>query len=76
MAEKRKSLRMEMDAVLKLNTIETTKDVTGIPKEEFSVNVLNVSTGGIAFKAKEELKLNTYYDLHLVLWTSRHLIPL
>ena len=29
-----------------------------------------MSTGGIAFKSKEELRLNTYYDLHLVLWTK------
>ncbi|MBQ6814900.1 MAG: PilZ domain-containing protein [Lachnospiraceae bacterium] len=70
MDEKRKSPRMEMDAVLKLNMLETKKDTSGLTKEEFTVNVLNVSTGGIAFKSKEELKLNTYYDLHLVLWTK------
>lgn len=70
MEEKRKSKRLEMDAVLKLNLLKTKKDTTGLPKEEFEVNVLNVSTGGIAFKSKEELRLNTYYDLHLVLWTK------
>lgn len=70
MEEKRKSKRMELNATLKLNQVETRKDTTGLPKEEFMVDILNVSTGGIAFKCKEELKLNTYYDLHLVLWTK------
>lgn len=70
MDEKRKSTRMAMDAVLKLNMLKTKKDVTGITQDEFVVQVLNVSTGGIAFKSKEELRLNTYYDLHLVLWTK------
>lgn len=70
MEEKRKAKRMEMDAVLKLNQLKTKKDISDLSKDEFSVNVLNVSTGGIAFKSKEELRLNTYYDLHLVLWTK------
>lgn len=70
MDEKRRATRMKMDGVLKLNMLQTKKDIAGIPKEEFTINVLNVSTGGIAFKTKEELRLNTYYDLHLVLWTK------
>lgn len=70
MEEKRKSVRMNMDATLKLNLVKTKKDVSGITKDEFIVNVLNVSRGGMAFKSKEELKLNTYYDIHLILWTK------
>lgn len=70
MEEKRKSKRMELNAIIKLNELRTRKDTSGLSKEEFFVNILNVSTGGIAFKSKEELKLNTYYDIHLVLWTK------
>ncbi len=70
MEEKRTSKRMELNAVLKLNELETKKDTTGLPKEAFDVNILNVSTGGLAFKCTQELKLNTYYDIHLVLWTK------
>lgn len=70
MEEKRKSKRLELNAVLKLNQLKTKKDISGLSKDEFSVNILNVSTGGVAFKSKEELRLNTYYDLHLVLWTK------
>lgn len=70
MEEKRKSKRLELNAVLRLNQLKTKKDISGLSKDEFSVNILNVSTGGVAFKTKEELRLNTYYDLHLVLWTK------
>ena len=70
MSEKRRATRMEMDAVLKLNSIQTMRDTEGLSHEEFTVNVLNVSTSGVAFKSTQELKLNTYYDLHLVLWTK------
>ena len=70
MSEKRRATRMEMDAVLKLNSIQTMRDTEGLSHEEFTVNVLNVSTSGVAFKSTQELKLNTYYDLELVLWTK------
>ena len=70
MSEKRRATRMKMDAVLKLNSIQTMRDTEGLSHEEFTVNVLNVSTSGVAFKSTQELKLNTYYDLELVLWTK------
>jgi len=70
MEEKRKAKRMTMDATLRLNQVETTKDTSGLRKEPFMVDVLNVSTGGIAFKCKDDLKIDTYYDIHVVLWTK------
>ena len=70
MNEKRGAERTDLNAKLKLNQLETKKDISGLRKEEFEVTVLNVSTSGIAFKCKEELKLNTYYDVNLVLWTK------
>ena len=43
MEEKRSAKRIELNAVLKLNELKTTKDTSGLSKEEFDVNVLNVS---------------------------------
>ena len=70
MEEKRRAKRIELNATLKLNQVETKKDITGLRKEEFEVDVLNVSTSGIAFKCTEDLKIDTYYDIHVVLWTK------
>jgi hypothetical protein len=70
MTEKRRAARLELNAVLKLNEVETKKSVDGLAKEPFDVQVLNVSRGGIAFKCNQELRLNTYYDIHVVLWTK------
>ena len=70
MTEKRRAKRIEMNAILQLNEVETKKDTDGLTKEPFYVQVLNVSRGGIAFKSSQELRLNTYYDIHVVLWTK------
>lgn len=70
MEERRKSKRMELNVTLKLNQVETKRDITGLKKDPFEVDVLNISTGGIAFKSKDDLKLDTYYDIHVVLWTK------
>ncbi len=70
MEEKRRAKRMDLNATLKLNQVETKKDITGLRREEFTVDVLNVSTTGIAFKCTEDLKIDTYYDIHVILWTK------
>lgn len=70
MTEKRRAARMDLNAVLRLNEVQTKKDVNGLTKEPFEVMVLNVSRSGIAFKCSQELRLNTYYDIHVVLWTK------
>lgn len=70
MEEKRRSTRLKLDATLKLNQVRTTKDTAGLRKEAFMVEVLNISTGGIAFKCEDDLKIDTYYDIHVVLWTK------
>ncbi len=70
MEEKRRSKRMEIDAKIKLNLLQNDKDLTGLNKESFNVKLVNVSKDGIGFKSGEELKLNTYYDAELILWTK------
>ncbi|MBE5939102.1 MAG: PilZ domain-containing protein [Lachnospiraceae bacterium] len=66
--EKRKSKRMKIDVSIKLNLIKNTKDLSGLNTDEMVVDLVNVSEDGIAFKTSEELKLNTFYDTHMVLW--------
>ncbi len=68
MSEKRLAKRMEIDVSIKLNLIKNVKDVSKLNKEEFEVDLVNVSEGGIAFRSAEELMLNTFYDTHMVLW--------
>lgn len=68
MQEKRRAKRMDIDVRIKLNLIKNTKDVSRLKKEEFEVDLVNVSEGGIAFRTAEELMLNTFYDTHMVLW--------
>lgn len=70
MQEKRKSIRMGIDVTIKLNEVKNFKRVDDLNKKEMVVNLVNVSRDGLAFKSEEELKLNTYYDVHVVLWTK------
>ncbi len=68
MEEKRRALRMDIEVKIKLNELKTEKPIEGLKKEPIEVVLINASRGGIAFKTSEELKLNTYYDVSLVLW--------
>lgn len=70
MNEKRKSTRMDIDVHIRLNEVKNFKNVAGLKKDEMDVSLVNVSRDGLAFKSEEELKLNTYYDVHVVLWTK------
>lgn len=71
MLEKRYGKRMGIDVKIKLNHIKNTKDVSNLKSDEFEVKLINVSETGIAFKSKEELKLNTFYDTKMVLWDKQ-----
>ncbi len=70
MNEKRKSTRMDIDVKLQLNPVKNHKNVEGLTQESFDVKLVNVSRDGLAFMTMEELKLNTYYDVNIVLWTK------
>lgn len=68
--EKRWTKRIGIDAKIKLKSIKNRKTVYELNKEEFDVDVINISKGGMAFKTKETLALNSFYDSKVVLWTK------
>lgn len=68
--EKRWSKRMEINATIRLRSIRNDKMIFEPNKDEFEVDVINISKGGMAFRTKEFLPLNSYYDAKVVLWTK------
>ncbi len=70
--DKRRNKRLPIDVTIKLKQVKQGNEqyASTMPKEEFEVELVNVSKDGIAFKAKENLMLNTYFDAHLVLWAK------
>lgn len=68
--EKRWSKRMDINTTIKLKAIRNNKAVFEPNTSEFNVDVINISKGGMAFKTKEMLPLNSYYDARVVLWTK------
>ena len=71
MQERRRSNRMKIDVSIKLDPVKNCEsDTTNLKKEEFTVELVNLSKDGLAFKSDEKLQLNTYYDTNVVLWTK------
>lgn len=70
-SEKRKSKRMGINVKIKLQRVnENASAFANFKEEEFEVNVVNISKDGIAFRTKEFLALNSFYDTNVVLWTK------
>ncbi len=67
--EKRRSRRLELNVKVKVRKIDTYEYLIPI-KDEFEVDVVNVSKDGIAFKSTEKMLLNTFYNVDVVLWTK------
>ena len=60
MQERRKSNRMKIDVTIKLDPVKNGEsDTTNLKKEEFTVELVNLSKDGLAFKSDEKLQLNT-----------------
>lgn len=68
--ERRKSNRMDINVKIKLNSVKTNGNTADLNQEEFDVELVNISRGGLAFRSNEKLALNTYYDTTIVLWTK------
>ena len=68
--ERRKSNRMDFNVKIKLNSVKTNGNTADLNQEEFDVELVNISRGGLAFRSNEKLALNTYYDTTIVLWTK------
>ena len=59
--EKRRARRTDIDVTISLRQLDD-KYVTGYSGDTVTVNVINISKDGIAFKSDYEFRLNTYYD--------------
>lgn len=68
--EKRRSKRMGINVKIKLQKVKDNLASLGLKQEEFEVNVVNISKDGMAFRTKELLTLNSFYDTKVVLWTK------
>lgn len=68
--ERRKSNRMDINVIIKLNSVQSKGNTEHLNKEEMDVDVVNISRGGLAFRSDEKLALNTYYDTTIELWTK------
>lgn len=66
--EKRRSKRLEINVKMMLHSIKECTYLLPV-KDEFEVDVVNVSKDGIAFRSSEILLLNTFYNADVVLWT-------
>lgn len=68
--EKRKSRRVGINVKIKLQKVTDNPLVYGLKEDEFEVNIVNISKDGMAFRTKERLALNSFYDTKVVLWTK------
>ncbi len=69
-AEKRWAKRMNINATIRLQSINNDRAVTYEPnRNDFEVEVTNISKGGIGIETTEFLPLNSYYEAKIVLWT-------
>lgn len=68
--EKRRSKRMGINVKIKLQKVSSNPAPLGLKQEEFEVSVVNISKDGMAFRSKEFLALNSFYDTKVVLWTK------
>ena len=51
--ERRKSKRMVINVRIKLQKVKDNVNSAGLKKDEFEVNVINISKDGIAFKLNQ-----------------------
>lgn len=61
---------MDINVLIKLNSVKNNANTANLKQEEFEVELVNISRGGLAFRSNEKLALNTYYDTTIVLWTK------
>ena len=70
MQEKRRTKRLDIDVTIKLNQVKNMKIAEDMNVNDIEVQLVNISREGLAFKTFEELRLNTFYDVNIVLWTK------
>lgn len=70
MNEKRKSKRLDIDVRIKVSELNKGEKADSIKSETMVVSLVNISRDGIGFTSTEELRLSTYFDVEIVLWTK------
>ena len=68
--ERRRSNRMDINVRIELNSVRNKEVAEKESTEAIDVAVVNISKDGLAFRTKEKLKLNTYYNTTVLLWTK------
>ena len=68
MDEKRKAKRLDLDVVIELSRIDEDDDVTMLKMAR--VEVVDLSRNGIGFTTKQELKIGSFYNTKLQIWTK------
>lgn len=67
--EKRWAKRIAINATIRLNSLNTDPAISDYDREEISVDVINISKGGMAFTTERLLPLESFYDAKVELWT-------
>ena len=65
--ERRKSKRLPLDVSIELEKLEIEDIIT---VKYLTVEVINLSRSGLAFKSQHELKIGSYYDTRIQIWTK------
>lgn len=68
MNEKRSAKRLDLDVVIELSRIDDDNDVTTVKMAR--VDVVDLSRNGIGFTTKQELKIGSFYNTKLQIWTK------
>lgn len=67
MEEKRKHKRLDLDVSIQLEKLEE-GNFTNV--KYIRVNVTDISRSGIGFISEQDLKVGTYYDTRIEIWTK------
>ena len=65
--ERRKSKRLPLEVSIELEKLEIEDIIT---VKYLTVEVMNLSRSGLAFKSRQELKIGSYYDTKIQIWTK------
>ena len=68
MEEKRNGRRLELDVTIELSRIEDEEDITTVKMAR--VSVVDLSRSGIGFTSKQELKVGSFYNTKIQIWTK------
>lgn len=67
MEEKRKSLRMDLQAELLVKRLDQEEE------KKVSISLSNISKEGVGFNCKEKLEIGAVYECVLMLWTKEEI---